>query len=69
MAQPAPTFPLDPTSETPDARDVRLVWESARLAEAEEDFAAGRYIEGDEAEAWLQQELADAQALIDREPD
>lgn len=53
MAQPAPAYPVDPATETPDARAARLEWERARLAEAEEDLAAGRYIEGQEALDWL----------------
>lgn len=53
MAQPAPTYPVDLATETPDAREARLIWERARLAEAEEDLAAGRYIEGQEALDWL----------------
>lgn len=53
MAQPAPRYPVDPATETPDAREARLIWERARLAEAEEDLAAGRYIEGQEALDWL----------------
>lgn len=69
MAQPATTFPVDPASETADEREVRLAWERARLAEAQEDLAAGRYIEGDEAILWLENELAEAQAAIEREPE
>jgi predicted transcriptional regulator len=69
MAQPAPTAPVDPATETPDARAARIAWERARLAEAEQDIAAGRYIEGDEAEAWLERELAEAQAAFEREPE
>ena len=69
MAQPAPTSPVDLTSETQDERDVRLAWERARLAEAQEDLDAGRYIEGDEAVRWLENELAEAQAAFEREPE
>ena len=69
MAQPAPAYPVDPATETPDARAARLAWERARLAEAEEDIAAGRYIEGDEADAWLEKELAEAQAAFEHEPE
>ena len=69
MAQPVPKYPVDLATETSAERAARLAWERARLAEAEEDFANGRYIEGDEAEAWLAKELADAQAMIDGSPD
>ncbi len=64
MVQPLPTYPVD---ETPDAREARLAWERARLAEAEEDIAAGRYIEDEEAVRWLENELAEAEAAFERE--
>lgn len=32
---------------------MRLEWERARLAEADADFAAGRYITGEAALEWL----------------
>jgi len=55
--------------ETPSEREVRLAWERARLAEADADFTAGRYISGEEADAWLAQEMAEAQAAFEREGD
>lgn len=67
MAQPAPTHPVDLATETPVEREARLAWERARIAEAEEDIAAGRYIEGDEAIRWLENELAEAQTAFERE--
>ncbi len=69
MAQPVPNHPTHLEPEASADSEARLAWERVRLAEAEEDFANGRYIEGDEAEAWLAKELADAQAMIDRQPD
>ncbi len=69
MAHPAPTYPVDPATEPPAEREARLAWERARIAEAEDDIAAGRYIEGDEADAWLEKELAEAQAAFEREPE
>jgi|GEM_PF-3445289 len=69
MAHPVPQFPSEFEIETPDAREARLAWERARLAEADADYAAGRFISGAEAEAWLKQEIADAQAALDRETD
>ncbi len=56
-----------PTPETDTEREARLAWERARLAEAEEDIKAGRYIEGDEAVEWLESELAEAQAAFERD--
>lgn len=53
MAQPAPTDPVDPATETPAERETRLAWELERIAEAEEDIAAGRVIGGQEALDWL----------------
>ena len=69
MAQPAPTYPIKLTAETDVEREARLAWERARLAEADADFAAGRYISGEEAEAWLEREMAEAQAAFKREGD
>lgn len=51
MAHPA-AHQIDPP-ETDTQREARLVWERARIAEAEEDIAAGRVIKGDEALDWL----------------
>lgn len=67
MANAAPKYPIDLATETPDQREVRLAWERERIAEAEEDIAAGRYIEGEEALEWLRNELAEAQAMFERE--
>jgi predicted transcriptional regulator len=53
MPQPAPRLFPDPSVETPSERDVRLEWEHARLAEADADFAAGRYLAGEAALEWL----------------
>lgn len=69
MAQPAPKRPIDLATETGVEREARLTWERTRLAEADADFAAGRYISGDEADAWLARELAEAQAASEREDD
>jgi len=66
MAAPAPKFPIDLSKETAEARDIRLVWERERLAEAEDDLANGRYIEGDEAIRWLENEIAETMAGIQR---
>jgi predicted transcriptional regulator len=44
--------PLAPV-ETAEQRAERLERERAMLAVGEEDLAAGRYLEGEEAEAWL----------------
>lgn len=49
MAEAAPKLP----QESPEQRERRLAWERARIAEAEEDIAAGRVISGDEALDWL----------------
>ena len=65
MSQPAPHHFPDPAVETASEREVRLAWERARLAEADADVAAGRYISGEKAAAWLAQEMAEAhRALI-----
>lgn len=69
MAQPAPKRPIDLATETDVEREARLTWERARLAEADADLAAGRYISGEEADAWLAQEMAEAQAAVEREGD
>jgi len=69
MSQPASHRFPDPTVETASEREVRLAWERARLAEADADFAAGRYISGEEADGWLAQEMAEAQAAFEREGD
>lgn len=53
MAQPVPTYPVDLATETSVDRESRLAWERERIAEAEEDVAAGRVIGGQEALAWL----------------
>lgn len=50
-----------------ESREARLAWERDRLAEAEDDIANGRVISGDEAMAWLQNELAEAEAAMLRE--
>lgn len=55
MAQPVPPYPFDPATETSAERDARLVWERERVAEAEDDIAAGRVIHGQEALDWLDQ--------------
>lgn len=67
MAQPAPTYPVDPATETPAEREARLTWERARIAEAEEDIAAGRYITGEELDAFLESEMAAVKAAMARE--
>lgn len=51
--------------ESPEQRERRLVWERARIAEAEEDIAAGRVISGDEADQWLEAEIAWAEGRSD----
>ncbi|AQR61271.1 hypothetical protein BZG35_06110 [Brevundimonas sp. LM2] len=56
-------------NEALGARERRLAWESARLTEADEDFMAGRYISGDEAMRWLENEIAEAEAAEAREAD
>lgn len=53
MAQPAPTYPVNPATETSAEREARLTWELERIAEGEEDVAAGRVIGGQEALDWL----------------
>lgn len=53
MAQPVPTYPVDLATETTAEREARLAWERKRIAEAEEDIAAGRVIGGPEALDWL----------------
>ena len=69
MAEPVPKYPVDLATETSTAREARVTWERARLAEAQDDLDAGRYIEGDEAIRWLEKELAEAQAAFEREPE
>ena len=59
----------DFAKEAPEARERRLAWERERLAEADADFAAGRYISGDEAMRWLENEIAEAEAAAERETD
>ena len=49
MAQPAPY--QEPMIF--ESREARLAWERERLAEAEDDIANGRFIEGAEALDWL----------------
>ena len=49
MAQPAPY----PETMIFENREARLAWERERLAEAEDDIANGRFIEGQEALDWL----------------
>ena len=49
MAQPAP----DQEPMIFENREARLAWERERLAEAEDDIANGRFIEGQEALDWL----------------
>ena len=51
--------------ESPEQRERRLTWERARIAEAEEDIAAGRVISGDEALRWLETESAWAEGASD----
>ena len=51
MAQPLPANFPPPETEGND--EARLAWERARLAEADADFAAGRYISGEAALDWL----------------
>lgn len=53
MAQPVTTYPVDLATETSADRESRLAWERERIAEAEEDVAAGRVIGGQEALDWL----------------
>ncbi len=62
MAQPAPQFPVDLETETPDQRENRLAWERERLDEAFDDIAKGRVISGDESIRWLEDEIAEAEA-------
>ena len=61
MAQHASQQPIDLDAETPDQRQARLAWERERIAEAEAEIAAGRYIEGEEAIRWLESEIAEAE--------
>jgi predicted transcriptional regulator len=49
MAQPVP----QQNDLVFESREARLEWERARIAEAEADFAAGRFLEGDAALDWL----------------
>jgi predicted transcriptional regulator len=60
MAHPAP----NQNPMTFESREARLAWERERLAEAEDDIANGRVISGDEALAWLQDEMAQAEAAM-----
>ena len=53
--------------ESLEQREKRLIWERARLAEAEADLRAGNYIEGEELDAFLENELAEAEAAMARE--
>lgn len=53
MAQPAPHSPPEQSKETSEQKDARLAWERARIAEGDADFAAARFISGDEALDWL----------------
>ena len=69
MATAAHDNQSDLANETPETRARRLAWERARLAEADADFAAGRYISGDEAMQWLENEIAEAEAAAEREAD
>ena len=64
MAQP---LPLTHDHESPEQREKRLAWERDRLAEAQADLDAGNYIEGDELDAFLRNELAEVEASIARE--
>jgi len=54
MAEPASKMT---TPESAEQRERRLVHERALLAEAYADIAAGRVIEGEEAERWLEAEI------------
>ena len=67
MAQPLPEPKT--SSESAEEQARHTTWLAARIAEADADFAAGRFIDGDEANAWLQRELAEARAAFEREPD
>lgn len=67
MAQPAPKYPVDISTETPAEREARLAWELERIAEADADMAAGRYITGEELDAFLESELAEVKAAMARE--
>ncbi len=53
MAHPVPDPSLAVSTETAEQKDARLTWERARIAEGDADFAAGRFIGGDEALDWL----------------
>ena len=55
MAEPASNIA---SHETPEQRERRLAHERCLLAEAYADIAAGRFIEGEEAEKWLEAEIA-----------
>jgi len=46
-------MPLSGRPETPDERTARSRHEAALIAQGEADFAAGRYYNHDEVEAWL----------------
>jgi predicted transcriptional regulator len=45
--------PLSPFSETETARQRRIAWEAARIAEADASIAAGRLIESADIDAWI----------------
>ncbi|WP_428059815.1 hypothetical protein [Brevundimonas sp.] len=55
MAEPASKIS---NQENAEQRERRLIQERTLLAEAYEDIAAGRVIEGEEAERWLAAEIA-----------
>ena len=70
------TFPImahlarqNDSLETESQREARLAWERARIAEAEEDIAAGRIYSADEVFRWLKLEIAEAEAAMAREPE
>lgn len=69
MAQPVSKYPIDLEAETPVAREARLAWERARLDEAYDDIANGRVLSGNDASRWLENELAEAEAALAREPE
>ncbi|WAC60775.1 CopG family transcriptional regulator [Brevundimonas sp. SL130] len=50
------------TPESDEQRERRIAHERALLAEAYADIAAGRVISGEEAERWLEAEIAWATA-------
>jgi predicted transcriptional regulator len=69
MVQPVSNYPVDLEAETPVAREARLAWERARLDEAYDDIANGRVLSGDDALLWLENELAEAETAMAREPE